>query len=227
MVRAQKRGMGKMRRQDNDRSERHTSVARGPRAFCACPIAEISRKGHNPNRESWTIKGGREEGDKGRARRRDDGGGGDKDGGTLVIGSLATAGWVDVINGNCTCSREPLMALNLHQAWTGGWRRKSQGQKQPASHYTLNLYIMLSHTYSRVQSTVVTPRTPGLSSQHVIFHSLALFHFISNALHFRPFHSELPPAMQNVGWNTSSQHRTHSNLWIQWVAWPQWGCPQP
>lgn len=35
---------------------------------------------------------------------------------TLVIGSLAAAGRVDVINRNCTCSREPLMALNLHQA---------------------------------------------------------------------------------------------------------------
>lgn len=35
---------------------------------------------------------------------------------TLVIGSLAAAAQVDVINRNCTCSREPLMALNLHQA---------------------------------------------------------------------------------------------------------------
>lgn len=30
----------------------------------------------------------------------------------------------------------------------------------------------------------------------------APFHFISNALHFRPFHSPLPPAMQRLDWNT-------------------------
>lgn len=81
------------------------------------PSAEISRGSRN--RESRIKKGWREEEDKGQPRRREDGGGGDKDGGTtLVIGSLDTLGWVDVINGNCTCSREPLMALNLHQAWT-------------------------------------------------------------------------------------------------------------
>ncbi len=63
-----------------------------------------------------TTKDGREEEEKGGARKRGDGGGGDKDGGTtLVIGSLATVGRVDVINRNCTCSREPLMAFNLHQ----------------------------------------------------------------------------------------------------------------
>lgn len=75
----------------------------------------------NPHRAPRATKGGREEEEREGQGGEKMEGGGDKDGGTtLVIGSLATVGWVDVINRNCTCSREPLMALNLHQAWTGG-----------------------------------------------------------------------------------------------------------
>lgn len=97
-----------------------------------------------------------------------------------------------MINRNCTCSREPLMALNLHQSWTGGLE-----EEVTALHYPLNnavhLYI-LPHTHTHTHIYIyVTRRSPGLSSRHVIFHSLAPFHFISNALHRRPFHSALTP----------------------------------
>ncbi len=166
MVRAQKRGMGKMRertaRQRDKNTDRHTSryseaCLGGLGGLLGMPQCWHQQRQSNPHRAPWTTKGGREEEEKGGARRREDGGGGDKDGGTtLVIGSLATVGSVDVINRNCTCSREPLMALNLHQAWTGGWKRKSQEQRQPASHYTLNLYshnaihFSLSHTHTHI-----------------------------------------------------------------------------
>lgn len=205
MVRAQKRGMGKMcERGSMDERQKYRQTRKqifrglpwggGAQAFWACPTADISRASHNPHRESWTTKGGREEEEKGGARRREDGGGGDKDGGTtLVIGSLATVGWVDVINRNCTCSREPLMALNLHQAWTGGWKRKSQEQRQHASHYPLNLYLhnamhldSPSYTYARTHTYTSEYRVSTGDSQdsgpqqpacHISFLGTFSFHF--------------------------------------------------
>lgn len=125
-----------------------------------------------------------------------------------------------MINRSCTCSREPLMALNLHQA-RGEWKRKSREERQPASRYTLNLQPhsaggsdSSSHTHVELgdEAQPKTPRTPGPSkTQHANF--IPQLSFISNALHFRPFfHSALPCTMPNLGSNTLSQHRTHSNL---------------
>lgn len=101
MVRAQKRGMGKMREwtawPKDKNTDRHASryseaCLGGRRAFWAGPSADISRGRATPA-EPCEPNGGREEEEKGGERRREDRGGGDKDAGTtLVIGSLATVG---------------------------------------------------------------------------------------------------------------------------------------
>ena len=83
-----------------------------------------------------------------------------------------------MINRNCTCSREPLMALNLHQARTGGWKRKSQ----PASHYTLHLHPLthtLTHTHTGYTGGDSRPQEPAC---HIS--SLCLHLFISFQMHY-------------------------------------------
>lgn len=68
------------------------------------------------------------------------------------------------------------MALNLHQAWTGGWKRKSQEQRQPASHYALNLYILLAHIY-RVPTGDSQDARPQQPACHISFLGTFSFHF--------------------------------------------------
>lgn len=96
-----------------------------------------------------------------------------------------------MINRSCTCSREPLMALNLHQA-RGEWKRKSREERQPASRYTLNLQphnaggsdsSSRAHVEPGDEAQPKTPRTPGPSkTQHANF--IPQLSFISFQMHY-------------------------------------------
>lgn len=135
-------------------------------------------------------------------RRERRGGGGVKDGGpTLVIGSLAAAGWVDVINRNCTCSREPLMVLNVHQARRGVRKRKSQEQRQPASHYTPDQRDSLSSRDSR------PPHPPRQFSPLGIF----WFHFKCITFQSFPIPHRSPPSRARTR-RRSSGHKPLNSI---------------
>lgn len=137
-----------------------------------------------------------------------------------------------MINRNCTCSREPLMALNLHQARTGGRKRKSQEQRQPASHYTLNLYphtqccthalrlsLLHARTHTRARafmSGVPTGDSPDSGPQHPAFHISFLgtfpFHFKCITFQTFPFWPYQPPPKQRrpLGVSTPAPRTRHS-----------------
>ena len=103
MVRAQKRGMGKMRertarpkRQNYRRTRkqifRGSSGGGGLGALWACSGADISRGRATPTEHREPRVGERKRSREGQGGKKMEGGG-DKDGGTtLVIGSLATVG---------------------------------------------------------------------------------------------------------------------------------------
>lgn len=209
-----KEWVGCVRGDRKDRRQNTHSLSRGPEAFWVYLI------GATPQSPVSQGVGYEERRRRGRGIRME--------GTTLVIGSLATVGWVEVINRNCPCSREPLMALNLHQVWTGGQKRKSQEQRQPASYYTADLHLnsavdSLSHTHS---GWVSTGDSKDSRPQHPAcqFHCSAPFRFISNALHFRPFHSALPPTSYNFGLSTLSRHRTKFQPLNSISIWPQPAC---
>lgn len=217
-----KEWVGCVRGDQKDRRQNTHSLSRGSRGLLGIPWC-----GHEQGHIGATPLSPVSQG-VGYEERRRRGRGIRMEGTTLVIGSLATVGWVEVINRNCPCSREPLMALNLHQAWTGGQKRKSQEQRQPASHYTADLHLnsavdSLSHTHS---GWVSTGDSKDSRPQHPAcqFHCSAPFHFISNALHFRPFHSALPPTSYNFGMSTLSRHRTKFQPLNSISIWPQPAC---
>lgn len=113
-----------------------------------------------------------------------------------------------MINRNCTCSREPLMALNLHQARRGGSKRKSQERKHPASDYTAELHShrpVDSHTHTHIDTHVYIYMrirltsagdcgTPGPSTHHVNQCSVP-FHF--KCITFQTFPHPFPPSKRS------------------------------
>lgn len=118
-------------------------LAEGPRGLLGMSRCWHQQRQGNIHREGYTSNGGWEEEERGGAKKREGGGGGDKNGGTtLVIRSLATVGWVDVINRNCSWSRELLMALNLHQTWAGRWREE---KVTGAACITLHTRLLVEH----------------------------------------------------------------------------------